>query len=58
MHEARHSTVSILLELGVPREVIEAIVGHSELIENYIRVEDRRVVEALAQLGSALELGS
>ena len=56
VHEARHSTVSILLELGVAREVIERIVGHSELVEAYVSVSDARVVEALAALGNALHI--
>lgn len=56
VHEARHSTVSILLELGVPREVIEAIVGHSELVESYISVDDARVADALGRLGGVLGL--
>ena len=48
--------MSILLELGVAREVIERIVGHSELVEAYVSVSDARVVEALAALGNALHI--
>ena len=58
VHEARHSTVSILLEVGTPREVIEAIVGHSDLVESYITVSDERVERALRLLGDALRLES
>ena len=38
------------------REVIERIVGHSELVEAYVSVSDARVVEALAALGNALHI--
>lgn len=55
-HEARHTTVSLLLELEVPREVIEAIVGHVKLVDNYVHVSDLRVQKALAQLGEVLQL--
>lgn len=55
-HEARHTTVSLLLELEVPREVIEAIVGHVKLVDNYVHVSDVRVQKALAKLGKVLQL--
>ncbi|WP_238840833.1 tyrosine-type recombinase/integrase [Prescottella equi] len=32
LHEARHSTASLLLEAGVPQEVIMAILGHSSVL--------------------------
>lgn len=56
VHEARHTTVSILLGLNVPREVIELIVGQEELVSNYIHVEDARIEAALNKLGAALQI--
>lgn len=35
LHEARHSTATLLRQLGVPREVAEAILGHAKFIETY-----------------------
>lgn len=48
-HELRHTTVSYLLAQGVQPAVIEAIVGHDKLVENYVHVD-------LDQMRSALEL--
>lgn len=39
VHEIRHSTVTFLLQEGTPIPVIEAIVGHSKLVENYVHVD-------------------
>lgn len=52
LHEMRHSTVSLLLEAGVDRAVIEALVGHATLVRAYAHVDQgqaRRALEAVAQ---------
>lgn len=57
LHEARHATATLLLELGVPKDVVEAILGHSKLIEAYDhsdRLPKSRV--ALEQLAERLAL--
>lgn len=57
LHEGRHTTVTLLLNLGVEREVVEAIVGHSKLIEAYDhsnKMPKSRV--ALEQLAEQLAL--
>lgn len=59
LHEARHSTATLLLELGVPRDIVEAILGHSQLVEAYDhanRLPAQR--KALAALAKRLELGN
>lgn len=56
-HEARHSTVTILRELDIPKDTIELIVGHSKFIAAYDhsdRLEDARA--ALKQLDERLAL--
>lgn len=35
LHEARHTTATILLELGVPKDVVEAILGQSKFVDAY-----------------------
>lgn len=57
LHEARHTTVSILLALRVPTQVIIAIVGHSSFAstQTYAHVDLAPAREALE--GVASELG-
>lgn len=46
LHEARHSTATLLLNAGVERELVELILGHSKLVEAYDhsnRLQDARV---------------
>lgn len=57
-HEARHTAISLLLELKVPREIIEAIAGHSKLVENYVHVDEAQIQSALEDLGGVLKLES
>lgn len=47
-HELRHTTVSLLLALGVPIAVIEAIVGHSKLVRDYVHVSQEQMREGIA----------
>jgi integrase len=35
LHEARHTTATLLLDLGIEKDVVEAIMGHSKFIESY-----------------------
>lgn len=52
-HEARHTTATLLLELGVPRDVIEAILGQAKLVEAYDHANRlpaaRRALERVAE---------
>jgi integrase len=51
LHECRHTTATMLLQLGVDRAVIEAILGQAVLVESYLHVgqaEARRALEAVA----------
>lgn len=53
LHEARHTTATLLLEFGVDREVVEAILGHSKLVEAYNHADhmprSREAMEALEE---------
>ena len=53
LHEARHATATLLLELGVDRDVVEAILGHSKLVEAYDHADRlpaaRKALESLAE---------
>ncbi len=57
LHEARHATATLLLNLGVPREVVEAILGHSKLVEAYDHADRIPAMrDALAQVAEQLAL--
>lgn len=58
LHEARHSAVTLLLELGVDHGVIKAIVGHSNIVttRGYQHVDQRQARDALALVGARLGL--
>lgn len=58
IHEARHTTVTILKELGVEDEVIEAIVGHSSRLstKTYIHVRTERERAALGLIATRFGL--
>lgn len=57
-HEIRHTTVTILSELGIDRSTISEIVGHSDVLtqEAYKHVSLDVARAALDRLGHALEL--
>ena len=58
IHETRHSTVTLLKELGAPDAVIEQIVGHTKLVQNYVHVEMLpKTRAAMEQLTNLLALG-
>lgn len=58
LHAARHTTASLLLELGVDAHVIASILGHSEIVttRGYQHVDDRLMREAMGSLGGMLAL--
>lgn len=57
-HEARHTTVSILTELGVPEPVIVAIAGHSSIASTraYQHVDLTEARAALQQVADRLQI--
>jgi integrase len=59
VHEARHATATLLLELGVPESVRIAIMGHSSIAStrDYEFVDLAPMREALARMGQRLQLG-
>lgn len=63
LHEARHTTASLLLELGVDPEVIKAIMGHSSIVttRGYQHVSQelsRKAMERLAESMGLLEIAA
>ncbi|GAA3473365.1 site-specific integrase [Nonomuraea roseola] len=56
-HDLRHTCVTLLLNLGVPPQVVRDIVGHSDIevtrtIYAHVSLDDKRT--ALRELGDAL----
>lgn len=58
LHETRHTMISLLARAGVPRHVIEAVVGHAALVATYLHVTDAETRQALEGLSSTLRLGA
>lgn len=60
LYEARHTTATLLRELGVDDESITAILGHSTILSSraYIHVNNTRVRAALSDLAVRLRLDS
>lgn len=57
LHEARHTTATLLRELEVPVEVIEAILGHAKFVEAYDHADRLEASRgALVQLAERLSL--
>lgn len=58
IHEARHTTATLLLEAGVDPTVIVAIMGHSDILttRGYQHVRTERAREALQLVATRLEL--
>lgn len=58
IHEARHTTATLLLEAGVDPVVIVAIMGHSDVLttRGYQHVRTERAMEALEKVARRLEL--
>jgi integrase len=57
LHEARHTTATILRELGVDTSTIETIIGQAVLVEDYIHIGDERQRSALEGVARMLQLG-
>jgi integrase len=59
LHEARNTTVTLLLELGIDQGVIKAVVGHSNIVttRGYQTVRIEPIREALEAVGARLGLG-
>lgn len=59
VHENRHTTITLLKELGIPDDVIEQIVGQSKLVKSYVHQNLKpKTRAALESLGAQLQLGS
>jgi len=56
IHEIRHTTATILLELKVPDAVIEAILGHAALVRAYLHVSTDQSRMALQGVAERLHL--
>lgn len=58
LHEARHAAASVMLENGVSPEVIQAVLGHNQVVTTmrYAHVSRELSGDAIRRLGSALEL--
>lgn len=58
VHEIRHTTATLLMELGVDEKVITAIMGHTSAVTTakYQHVRDAQIEAALAKMANVLEL--
>ena len=58
-HDLRHSCASLLVNMGVPLEVIRDILGHTTVktTERYAHLQTEKVRTALEELGSRITLG-
>jgi integrase len=58
IHEARHTTATLLLELEVPPEIIIAIMGHASMIstKSYLHVKTKALADALGLVEERLAL--
>jgi len=56
VHEARHTTATMLLRAGVDRAIIEAILGQAVLVKSYLHVGQDDTRKALEGLSGALRL--
>lgn len=59
VHEARHTTATLLLEAGIDPTVITAILGHSTILTSrgYMHTDTKMTGEALAKVAERLALG-
>lgn len=55
LHETRHATVTLLLGMGVPKDVVASIVGQTKLVEAYNHV-DLMPAKRVALTGLAKQL--
>lgn len=59
VHEARHTTATLLLEAGVDPAVITAILGHSTIVTSrgYMHVNTAPLADAMSRVAARLALG-
>lgn len=57
LHEARHSTATMLVESGVDREIVMSILGHASILtaRNYVHTSTKLARMALSNLDALLE---
>jgi integrase len=58
IHEARHTTAALLLDLGVDPAIIAAIMGQSKLVKAYLHVKSPQIRAALEKVTERLALPS
>jgi integrase len=60
LHEARHTTATLLLEGGTDPEVVKAILGHSSIVTSrgYMHASQAMTRKALDGIAEKLQLGS
>ena len=58
LHEMRHATATLLVEQGVDRSIVEAIMGQTVLVESYLHVGHDATRKALEGVARRLELGA
>lgn len=60
LHEARHTTATLLQDLGIPEQIIQAILGHSSVLttRGYAHVLEPQLRAAMNTLGNALAIES
>lgn len=58
LHDARHTTASLLLKAGVPMEVITKILGHSSVAQSasYTDVDRDQLVHALTRMSALMQV--
>ena len=56
VHEARHTTATLLLAAGVDRSVIEAILGQVVLVESYLHIGRAQMLDALEKITGPLAI--
>lgn len=47
LHEARHSMISMLADAGIPKHIIEMLVGQTELVDTYVHGDLEHAGEAV-----------
>ncbi|MGH9088798.1 MAG: tyrosine-type recombinase/integrase [Acidimicrobiales bacterium] len=59
IHEARHTTATLLMEAGIDQAVITAILGHSAIATSrgYMHVDAAPLAEAMSRVAARLSLG-
>lgn len=60
LHEARHTTATLLMEANVPDVVVTSILGHSSIVtsKGYQHAADKQTRDAMEQVAGLLGLGA